>query len=92
MEDEFIKATLEWYEYVRQDHYKDHDCHWYLNRVEKFSYGDKSQTTEYWEMVHNGYIGNEVYFSGDTREEVLKQTIDYIREYIKENPYENNIR
>ncbi len=86
MEKDFLEATKEWFEYVSQDHHKDRDCHWFLNRVEKFSYGDSKQGEEYWEMVHNGYIADEIYFSGETRESVLAQTTGFIRNYIKENP------
>lgn len=84
IEKEFIKATKKWYKYIVKDHHKDHDCHWYLNQVNRFSYGEE-ETQEYWEMVHNGYIADDLYFDGETREDVLEKATKWIKDYLKDN-------
>ena len=38
-EEEITKLTELWYEIVGNDHHKDRDCHWYINKV--WSYGEK---------------------------------------------------
>ncbi len=84
MEEDFIKATKEWYDYVSQDHHKDRDCHWSLHEIERFSYGEKSKK-KMWNIEHDGYILDDIYFSADSRDEVLKEATEYIRNYIKEH-------
>ena len=50
LEEEITALTEKWYKYVRLDHHKDRDCHWYVTKV--YSYGEEP----YYEASHLGYI------------------------------------
>lgn len=53
-EEEITKLTKLWYEIVGNDHHKDKDCHWYINKV--WSYGDKP----YYRVEHYGYVLDDI--------------------------------
>lgn len=50
LEKKLIELTKFWYEYVAQDHHKDRDCHFYINKV--WSYGQEP----YYRIENYGYI------------------------------------
>lgn len=82
LEEEFILATQRWYEYVGKDHHKDIDCHWFVDREKIFSYGQPS-TDHHYRLWHDGYILDDIDFVGETEDEVFKQGIEFIDNWIK---------
>ncbi len=83
IEQAFIKATDTWYEFVGRDHHKDRDCHWYVSKVKKYSYGDACDEI-YFELKHYGYIADDVEFYGETADSVMGQGIEFINQFIKD--------
>ena len=53
-EEEITKLTELWFNIVGNDHHKDKDCHWYINKV--WSYGDKP----YYRVEHYGYVLDDI--------------------------------
>lgn len=45
----FLDLTRFWYDFVSQEHHKDRDCHFYINKV--YSYGKRP----HWRIEHYGY-------------------------------------
>lgn len=86
---EFIEATKRWYEYVILDHHKDRDCHWHVDREKVFSYGEPSEEVDgyRYKLYHDGYIIDGVEFYGNTEEEVFKQGIAFINDFIENDSY-----
>lgn len=87
-EKEFIEVTKRWYDFVSQDHHKDRDCHWYLEKTTKYSYG-QAGTDDGWRICHSGYIFDDFEVYGETKEEVMKEAIKLIDEKISP-PLQNN--
>lgn len=54
VDEEILRLTGVWYEYVNFDHHKDRDCHWTIE--ENWSYGDYPT----FQIVHEGYIGERI--------------------------------
>jgi len=77
----FIMATKRWSKFVSKDHHKACDCHWYFRKEYDFKYGDVAESARY-TVRHFGYVAHDQEFSGDTPEEPLKKTIDFIDEFI----------
>lgn len=44
------ELTSLWFDVVTNDHHKDRDCHWYINKV--WSYGEKP----FYRVEHYGYV------------------------------------
>lgn len=68
LEEEITKLTDLWYQYVNQDHHKDRDCHWYIEKI--WSYGEEP----YYIAYHHGYIINH-WTSPKCATEELAQTL-----------------
>ena len=47
---EITRLSRFWYKWVVNDHHKDCDCHWYINKV--WSYGNKPE----YRVCHYGYV------------------------------------
>lgn len=54
LQQEITTLTERWYRLIGGDHYKDRDCHWYINSV--WSYG---QPVKY-RVEHYGYILGDI--------------------------------
>lgn len=78
LEEKAYKLTNLWNNLVQQDHHKDRDCHWYINKV--WSYGQRP----IYRVEHYGYVGSE-YVSKDykTYQEALQCMIDYLIQEFK---------
>lgn len=68
LEERFTALTEKWMGVIGQEHHKDRDCHFYIERV--WSYGDPP----YWRARHSGYW-SEWDCSADTYEDCLKRMI-----------------
>jgi hypothetical protein len=82
-EQEFIKATGRWYEFVGRDHHKDRDCHWYVTKDEVYSYGEPSKQSGY-SVRHRGYIADDQEFWGETKELAMKEATDFMYDFMAE--------
>jgi hypothetical protein len=66
LEEQIVKLTEKWMMYIKDDHHKDRDCHWYINKV--YSYGEPAK----YRVEHYGYIGSEyVSKDVDTEEDAM---------------------
>lgn len=54
MQDKITHLTSLWYDIVGNDHHKDRDCHWYINKT--WSYGD----APIYNVEHYGYIYKDI--------------------------------
>ncbi len=50
IEQEIVKLTAQYYELVSQDHHKDKDCYFYINKV--WGFGQKP----IYRVIHEGYV------------------------------------
>lgn len=77
-EKEIVRLSGIWYDYVSQDHHKDKDCHWFIEKV--YSYGQ----APLYQAYHWGYMGED--FQGNkckTIEEAEEELLNAIRYIIK---------
>lgn len=86
MIEEITKLTEEWYFLIGKDHYKDRDCHWYIET--KWSYGQPPVYI----IRHNGYILNEIEeiwsdysLALDRLKMILKKEIEKEKNFQEEN-------
>ena len=84
IEQKFLEATQRWYQFVGKDHHKDRDCHWFVCVEESWSYGNEPKP-HVWAVKHHGYVADDQEFYGDTIEEVLKQAIRFINNFIEKD-------
>lgn len=73
-EKEITRLTEIWYRFVSQDHHKDRDCHWYIEKY--YSYGEEP----YYQAYHYGYVADD--FRGSkctTLEEAEEELLNAIR-------------
>lgn len=71
--------TSKWYEYIRMNHHKDRDCHWFIEK--RWSYGDPAK----YYPAHFGYITEEKLdgqVGYDTQEEAEEALIQYLLDQI----------
>lgn len=74
VEQEITRLSEIWYQYVGQDHHKDKDCHWYIEKY--YSYGEPP----YYQAFHWGYIDGD--FEGSkcqTIEEAEQELLNAIK-------------
>lgn len=74
VEAEITRLSDIWMRFVGQDHHKDRDCHWYIEKY--YSYGKPP----YYQAYHNGYIGDK--FEGSectTIEEAEEELLNAIK-------------
>lgn len=74
LEKEITRLTDIWMRFVGQDHHKDKDCHWYIEKY--YSYGNPP----YYQAFHWGYIGED--FEGtkcETIEEAEEELLNAIK-------------
>jgi hypothetical protein len=74
MQQEIVRLSNIWMRFVGQDHHKDRDCHWYIEKY--YSYGEPP----YYQAYHHGYIGDD--FTGTkciTLEEAEEELLNAIR-------------
>lgn len=74
IEKEITRLTDIWYRFVSQDHHKDRDCHWYVEKY--YSYGEEP----YYKAYHHGYVANS--FEGTkctTLEEAEEELLNTIK-------------
>ena len=74
IQQEIVRLSNIWMRFVGQDHHKDRDCHWYVEKY--YSYGEPP----YYKAYHHGYIAD--YFEGTkclTLEEAEEELLNAIR-------------
>jgi len=74
MQQEIVRLSNIWMRFVGQDHHKDRDCHWYVEKY--YSYGE----APYYQAYHHGYIGDD--FTGTkciTLEEAEEELLNAIK-------------
>ncbi len=74
MQQEIVRLSNIWMRFVGQDHHKDRDCHWYIQKY--YSYGEKP----YYVAWHHGYIADD--FEGTkciTLEEAEEELLNAIK-------------
>ncbi len=74
IQQEIVRLSNIWMRFVGQDHHKDRDCHWYIQKY--YSYGEKP----YYMAWHHGYIGDD--FEGSkcvTLEEAEEELLNAIK-------------
>jgi hypothetical protein len=76
--EEITSLTDEWYRLIGPTHYKDKDCHWYIET--KWSYGQPPKYI----VQHFGYILDKIEEECDSYEEALKVLRDTLKEKIEE--------
>ena len=76
--DEITKLTEEWYSLIGKEHYKEKDCHWYIET--KWSYGNYPTYT----IHHYGYILDEINENWSTYDMALKRLKEILEQNIKE--------
>ena len=70
------KLTGLYYSLIANDHHKDRDCHFYINKY--WSYGDEPC----YMVEHYGYCNNEFSISFKTSQEAHKFLVKKLEEYI----------
>lgn len=73
-EKELVRLTEIWHRFVSQDHHKDRDCHWYIEKY--YSYGEEP----YYQARHYGYVADD--FEGTkckTIEEAEEELLNAIK-------------
>lgn len=74
VEAEITRLSNIWMRFVGQDHHKDRDCHWYVEKY--YSYGEPP----YYKAWHHGYVAKD--FEGSkctTIEEAEQELLDAIK-------------
>lgn len=79
LQNEVVRLTRAWYEYVTMDHHKDRDCHWYIQA--DFAYGDPPTFVAY----HDGYVADTPRsVKAETYEAALHGLLFLVRRTIRE--------
>ncbi|MCD6429387.1 hypothetical protein J7L09_01695 [bacterium] len=77
LEQEVTRLAHLWYKYISQDHHKDCDCHWYIER--RWSYNRKPQ----WIVWHRGYIFDGAEIKCKNYQEALEKLIKLIKKALQ---------
>ena len=84
-EEEITKLTDIWFDIVGNDHHKDRDCHWYINKV--WSYGENP----YYRIEHYGYVLDHISKDFKTSREAHINLMNILLDSIKEE-YDWNVK
>lgn len=77
IDSEITQLTQKWYALVGQDHHKDRDCHFYIEK--RWSYGLPPD----YHVIHEGYVwGEDIHKGFRTSADAHRFLIDKLKEMI----------
>lgn len=87
----FEGAVNKFHEYIRSDHHKERDCHFYIySQADIYSYGKYREDKLRYRLLHHGYLMGEIDEEFNDIKNLYHFAIEKINEYIAHDTLQEN--